>query len=218
MMTWLLPIRRATDSARHSLLYSSISVRTRSVLPSSVRLLAEIPEPYATMGYVAVFTGLRVSELIALKWEDVLTDSITIDERCCRGDWVALKSEASNATIGVNLCVIERIHRLKLLTVQMKAGSAVRQYKVVKSDGPHDLVFQSVKAGRPMRDNNILSRFIKPAGRKLGLDFVNWRCLRTSHATWLKMAGADVKDEGRSCSDTALASEHDARYLSAIRA
>ena len=30
--------------------------------------------------------------------------------------------------------------------------------------------------------------------RKIGLDFVNWRCLRTSHATWLKLAGADVKD------------------------
>jgi len=23
---------------------------------------------------------------------------------------------------------------------------------------------------------------------------VNWRCLRRSHATWLKMAGADPKD------------------------
>ena len=45
-----------------------------------------------------------------------------------------------------------------------------------------------------MRDNNILSRFIKPAARIIGLPFVNWRCLRTSHATWLKMAGADVKD------------------------
>ena len=51
-----------------------------------------------------------------------------------------------------------------------------------------------MKTGAPMRDNNILSRHIKPAARKLGLDFVNWRCLRTSHATWLKMAGADVKD------------------------
>jgi hypothetical protein len=28
----------------------------------------------------------------------------------------------------------------------------------------------------------------------MGLNFVHWRCLRTSHATWLKMAGADVKD------------------------
>ena len=30
--------------------------------------------------------------------------------------------------------------------------------------------------------------------RKLGLGFVNWRCLRTSRATWLNEAGADLKD------------------------
>ena len=45
-----------------------------------------------------------------------------------------------------------------------------------------------------MRDNNILCRFIKPAAKKIGLPWVNWRSLRTSHAVWLKMAGADVKD------------------------
>ena len=158
------------------------------------RLLARIPEPYATIVYVAIYTGLRVSELAGLRWNDVHPDSITVDERYCRGDWGAPKSEASNATIGVKRCVIERIHRLKLLTVQVRAGCAVRRYRVVKSCGPDDLVFQSVKDGKPIRDNNILSRFIKPAARELGLPWVNWRCLRTSHATWLKLAGADVKD------------------------
>jgi len=83
---------------------------------------------------------------------------------------------------------------MKILTVKVKAGRAVRKYQVVKSDGPNDLVFQSVKDGKPIRDNNILTRFIKPAARKLGLGWVNWRSLRTSHAVWLKMAGADVKD------------------------
>jgi integrase len=76
----------------------------------------------------------------------------------------------------------------------VKAGNAIRKYKVVKRDGPDDLVFQSVRCGKPLRDNNILARFIKPAARALGLPWVNWRSLRTSHATWLKMAGADVKD------------------------
>jgi len=51
-----------------------------------------------------------------------------------------------------------------------------------------------VKDGRPMRDNNMLCRHIKPAGRLLGMPWLNWRCLRTSHATWLKLVGADVKD------------------------
>jgi integrase len=94
----------------------------------------------------------------------------------------------------VNRVVIERIQRLKALTVEVSAGRAVRRIKVVKSAKGEDLVFQSLIKGAPMRDNNILTRFIKPAGRKIGLDFVNWLCLRTSHATWLKLAGADVKD------------------------
>ena len=158
------------------------------------QLVELIPEPYATMVYVAIYTGLRVSELAGLRWDDIHDDSITIDERYCRGDWGTPKSDCSNATIAVNRCVVERIHRLKILTIRVRAGRAVRKYRAVKSDGPNDLVFQSVKDGKPIRDNNILARFIKPAARKLDLGWVHWRSLRTSHAVWLKMAGADVKD------------------------
>jgi hypothetical protein len=84
--------------------------------------------------------------------------------------------------------VIARIHRLKAMTVDVKAGNAMRNYKLVKSSNPDSLVFQSVKEGKPMRDNNILKRFIKPAAHRVGLSFVNWQCLRTSHATWLRLA------------------------------
>jgi integrase len=146
------------------------------------------------MVFVAVYTGLRVSELIGLKWGNVHVDSISIEQRCCRGDWGVPKSEASNATIPVNPSVIERIHRLKTLTIVIKAGTALRRYPAVKATGPDDLVFASVVKGVAMRDNNILSRFIKPAARKLGMGWVNWQVLRRSHATWLKLAGADVKD------------------------
>jgi integrase len=157
-------------------------------------LLAQMSEPYSTMIYVAVHTGFRASELIGLRWEDIHSDSITIDERCCRGDWGAPKSHASNATIPVNRSVIERIHRLKLLTVDVKAGKGTRRYRIVKTCGPQDLVFQSVQKGAPMRDNNILVRHLKPVARKMGLPWVKWQVLRRSLATWLKLAGADPKD------------------------
>lgn len=156
-------------------------------------LVAIVPEPYASILYVAVWTGLRVSELIDLKWRCIHADSLSIEKRFCRGDWSAPKTQASAATIGVDLGVIERIQRLKTLTVNINAGCAVRTYKLVKSDGPDDLVFQSVREGKPMRDNNVLKRFIKPAAIMVGIPFVNWRCLRTSHATWLIQAGADPK-------------------------
>lgn len=159
------------------------------------KLVQLIPEPYATMTFVAVFTGLRVSELIALRWNDLQDWAITIDEKCCRGEWGAPKSESSNATIGVLRKVIARVRALKQMEVQIGGGRGGYQtFKLVKRSGPEDLVFQGVRSGRAMRDNNILSRHLKPAARQLGLGFVNWRCLRTSHATWLKQAGVPLKD------------------------
>ena len=156
-------------------------------------LIEFIPEPYSSMIFVAVMTGLRVSELCALKWRCIHDDSITIEERFCRGDWSVPKTHASAATIGVSPEVIARIERLKTRTVEVRAGRAIRKHKLVKSAGPDDLVFQSVQAGKPMNDQNILKRHIQPMAQKLGLSFVNWRCLRTSHATWLVQSGADVK-------------------------
>jgi integrase len=153
-----------------------------------------IPEPYSTMVYVAIHSGMRAAELIGLRWKNVLADSILVEEKYCRGEWGPPKSEASNAAIAVPGHVIRRIHRLKTITLEIKAGNAVRRYPAVKSCEPEALVFQSPITGGPMRDNNILSRFVKPAGRKIGMSFVNWQVLRRSYATWLKMAGADVKD------------------------
>jgi integrase len=157
-------------------------------------LLAMIAEPYATMVYVAVFTGLRVSELAGLLWRNVHADSITVEQRYCRGDWDEPKSDASRATIAVDDHVIERIQKLKSVEVVIRAGRALQRYKAVKSDGPGDLVFQSVKTGAPIRDNIVLCRQIKPAARKLGAGWVNWQVLRRSYATWMSQAEVNVKD------------------------
>ena len=94
-------------------------------------LLELIAEPYATMVYVAVFTALRVSELAGLLWRNVHADSITVEQRYCRGDWDEPKSEASRATIAVDEHVMERIQRLKSIEVVVRAGRASRRYKAV---------------------------------------------------------------------------------------
>lgn len=159
------------------------------------QLVELMQEPYASMVFVACWTGLRISELIGLRWGDVGEDSLTIDEKCCRGEWGAPKSRASNVTIAVLPDVISRLHRLKTLTAQIGGGRGGYQtFKIVKADGSKDLVFQSIRRGVAMRDNNILSRHIKPAGKQLGIPFVNWRCLRTSFATLLKERGVHVRD------------------------
>ena len=157
-------------------------------------LLELIQEPYATMVFVAGFTGLRISELAGLLWRNIGVDSITIEQRFCRGDFDRPKSEASQATIEVASCVIDRIESLKSLELVIRAGTGCRRYKAVKSDQPDDLVFQSPAKGAPIRDNNILVRHLKPAGRTLGIGWVNWQALRRSCATWMAQAQVNVKD------------------------
>lgn len=175
-------------------------------------LLSLIPEPYSSMVHTAIYSGLRASELIGLRWKNVLSDSILVEEKYCRGEWGPPKSDASNAAIAVPEHVIARIHRLKTITLEIKAGNAVRRYPAVKSSEPDSLVFQSPVTGGPMRDNNILSRFIKPAGRKIGMPFVNWQVLRRSYATWLKLMGQMSKTLRRKCA--IRASQRPWRFIS----
>jgi integrase len=154
-----------------------------------------VAEPYATMIYTCVMAGLRVSELVGLKWEDVHTDSLTVDERFSRGESGCPKTMASSATIGVDERVIQRINRLKdtEVTINWGARGAKKTFRLVRSDAPADLVFQSLVKRGPMSDHNVLSRHLKPAARKLGIGWVNWQVLRRSYATWLVEAGADPK-------------------------
>lgn len=156
-------------------------------------LIELMPEPYATMVCVCTWAGLRASEVIGLRWRDIQPDAIVISERYCRGDWDAPKTDASAAPIAVEPELIGRIERLKTLEISVQAGRAVRKFRVVKSSDPDDLVFQSVQDGKPMRDSNVLNRFIKPAARQLGIGFCNWQTLRRSCATWMVQAGGDIK-------------------------
>lgn len=161
------------------------------------RLLALVDEPYASMIYVAVHSGLRVSELSGLRWEDVRNDSLTVDERYCRGNWSVTKTRDSSATVSVHPSVIARIQRLRSLEVELNWGGkgARRRIKLVRSEGPRDLVFQSVKSGAAMNDQNIVRRHLRPAAEKLRIDRkkATWRSLRTSRATWMCEAGVDPK-------------------------
>jgi len=161
-------------------------------------LVELVDEPYSTMIVVAVFSGLRVSELVGLKWEDVHDEALTVDERYCRGYWSITKTTGSSTTIGVASSVIARLRRLKTLEVEINWGGkeARKRFKLVRAAGPEDLVFQSLRKGAPMRDGNILRRHLRPAALKLGFDpkKATWRSLRTSCATWMIEAGANPKD------------------------
>src|SRR5438309_1522698 len=69
--------------------YSSISFRDKPVLlPHQIpAVLAALEEPVRTMVLLAVLTGLRIGEILALRWRDVNFNSgeIRVEQACYRG-------------------------------------------------------------------------------------------------------------------------------------
>ena len=65
------------------------------------KLLAELPEPWRTAVFVAVTTGLRVSELLALKWADVdfVAGEIRLSRGIVRQHIGDMKTEASRKPV-----------------------------------------------------------------------------------------------------------------------
>jgi len=87
-----------------------------------------------------------------------------------------------------------------LLVSRISSGEKRTRLFVLPGNAtPEALVLPLVASARPMRDNNVLSRHIKPAARKLASGFVNWqaRCCKTQQEIveqltghWLSSSGA----------------------------
>lgn len=146
-------------------------------------LLAELQEPYRTMVFLAATTGLRVSELLALKWSDVDFDDLQISlNRAIVHQVIGeLKTEASRKPVPI---AVELAHALLTLRI----GSTYSRSE--------DWVFPSPerKGKQPFWPENALRRHIRPAAERCGIrKRIGWHTFRHSYATLLKANGEDVK-------------------------
>ena len=146
-------------------------------------LLAKLSEPYRTMVFLAATTGLRVSELLALKWSDVNFEDLQISlNRAIVHQVVGdLKTEASRKPLPVALEVAEALLNWRLRSVFPRS---------------EDWVFASPeKQGKqPYWPENLLRHRIRPAAERCGIrKRIGWHTFRHSYATLLKANGEDVK-------------------------
>lgn len=157
-------------------------VRQKHALtPEQIRKLLQIlREPFRSMALLGILTGLRVGEILGLRWCDVDLGSaqIRIEQRCYRGDLDSPKTRSSRRTLPLPKPCLEALRR-----VYAKCGSP-------EGSG---LVFQTCN-GTPYNDTNILHRELKPAGQKIGAPWLSWHSFRRTHATLLQVAGGTVKD------------------------
>ena len=161
-------------------LSEKVAVHERQALSAdqSRKLVAILPEPVRTMTLTGILAGLRVGEILGLRWQDVdLTNrSLRIHQAAYRGTVGTPKTKGSKRTLPLPEALAVALQR-------HYASSTQR-------DG---LVFPT-RTGLPFSDSNLLARHLKPAGKQIGAPWLSWHSLRRTHATLLSQSGASPKD------------------------
>ncbi len=146
-------------------------------------LLSKLDGQYYVMAFLAAVTGLRVSELLALKWEDVdFAAGVVLRTRAIVCQHVGpLKTAASQKPVPMD-------GGLSALLLDWRGRCPYNQ--------DCDYVFASAeKDGKqPLWPSSAMSKHIRPAAKLAGIvKHVRWHVFRHSFATLLKGNGEDVK-------------------------
>jgi integrase len=171
------PIRLVRQSAKRE--------RTPDVLTADEikLLLSKLEGSYYVMAFLAAVTGLRVSELLALKWEDVdfVAGEINLTRAIVCQHVGPLKTAASQKPVPMDT-------GLSALLLDWRGRCPYNQES--------DYVFASAeKHGKqPLWPSSAMSKHIRPAAKLAGIvKHVRWHVFRHSFATLLKGNGEDVK-------------------------
>ncbi len=150
-------------------------------LEQLANLLQILPETVRLMVFLAVMTSMNIAEICGLKWKRVNLTSAPIimdadllpafkagvREQWYKGEWGSVKAKARRRNVPLP---------------QWAVGQLLNLQHRPKWVGPEDPVFAGV-GGRPLCENAILQRHLKPAAAKLGTPWLSWHHLRHTFAT-----------------------------------
>ncbi|MBX6770850.1 MAG: site-specific integrase [Chloroflexi bacterium] len=140
---------------------------------------------------LAVTTGLRIGELLALQWGDLDTERGTLHvQRSLRRTSAGLvfqepKSARSRRVISLPTLALAalRQHRARQLEERLKLGTLWDD---------HDLIFPN-EVGRPIERQNLIRRSFKKLLQQAGLPAIRFHDLRHTAATLLLSLGEHPK-------------------------
>ena len=146
------------------------------------KLLSELREPWRTAVYVAVTTGLRVSELLALKWADVnfASGEIKLSRGIVRQHIGEMKTEASRKPVPMDAGLADVLTNWR--------GMAP-----YNQDGDYIFASPDTHGKQPYWPNAAMEKHIRPAAQRAGISKrVGWHTMRHTFGTLVNSEGADV--------------------------
>jgi integrase len=141
-------------------------------------VLELLPEPYRTMVIVAQCMGLRISEILGLKWEDVDFEKLTLGVRrsVVNGEIGDVKTEVSVAD----------------LPLDAEFAHILLHWKKTCPTSSDGWMFPNPVTARPYHASPIQQDYIRDAGRKLGFGDIGWHTFRHTYRAWLDATGAPL--------------------------
>jgi integrase len=151
-------------------------------IPQFQRLVKALDDPYRTMVILDLATGLRCSELFALKWCDVIWDDLTLLVRRGIVDTVVsgVKTKYSQAGMPLDPALAEVL---------------LKWQRTTQFNKPEDWIFASpFKAGTlPWQPWRVQQRHIAPAAVRCGIGHIGWHTFRHTFRSLLDETGAPLK-------------------------
>ena len=135
---------------------------------------------WRTLVILAVSFGLRISEVLGLKWKDVdwLQKTISIERGVVKQIVDEVKSAYSARTMVIADDLLEVLKHWKQTT---------------EFSGPEDWIFASpVKLGRQPLSYTFVWETLGEAAVKAGIGHISSHCFRHTHRTWLDSVGTPV--------------------------
>ena len=145
--------------------------------PEQIQQLAEsLREPIRSLALLLVLTGLRIGELLALRWKnlDLSQALLRIRETVYDGHFDEPKTKRSCREIPLGPETVGILAALYGKGIHLDA-----------------LVFAG-RTGKPLDRRNLLRREIEPVCKRVGLPRISWHSFRHCHATLLDGVGAPL--------------------------
>lgn len=143
------------------------------------RILSHLKEPYRMMVLLAGCLGLRVSEIMALKWEDFDFQSSTllVQRSIVHGRVDMVKTEYSYDRIPVDEMLKDKLLEFRATHIQSADG----------------WLFANPVTGRPFHQEEIQKKRLRKAGEAAGVgQGIGWHTFRHSYRSWLDDTGAPM--------------------------
>ena len=143
------------------------------------RLIAASDEPVRTIVLLAVMTGLRIGEILALRWGRInfAAGTVRVEETCYKGHFGTPKTRASRREVPLTPVVTR----------------ALQAHRVSCRDAANEALVFVTRRGTPLASNNLRKRQLHPASQRAGLGSINWHSLRHTHGTLLHEQGTPLR-------------------------